>query len=474
MILRLFKPDPARPFQLAKFLSWSFLLVILGCSILMIVVIGNYAKRTIEQKNHEYAHLLAENLNHQIYRRFTLPTVLGFGEIDLQEQKQHERLDQVVRATVHGFKVLQVQILDLEGEVVYSLNGEKTRQEEPPGRGFNQAKQGEPYYRIIRERGSIWSFLDLELAEESHILHTFYPLRAEQRLSTQEEGPLIGVLQFSQDITSDQETILYFQFLVALIIISSALIMFLLLYVITLRADRINAERIREKDRLEHRLHENEKLASLGRMVATISHEIRNPLGVIQSSAEMLYKKAKKEGSREEKLAQAIYEEAQRLGRTVYDFLDYARPKQPVMQEVDLAAILRQCISSLESELQRKDVQIRLHIPEAIALQGDRDLLYSVLYNVLINAVQSMQGSGRIDVTWHEELNRLDIHDSGPGFSLDMVDKFTEPFFTTKEEGTGLGLAIVKNILDSHEAELEFLPPESEGGGLVRITFSRR
>jgi signal transduction histidine kinase len=471
MRIRLFHPDPARPFQLVKFVSWSFFLVILGCSIFMILVIGNYAKRTILQKNREYAHLLAENLNHQIYRRFTLPTVLGYGQVELKQKQQYERLDRVVRATIHGFRVLDVRVLDLEGNIAYAMNEEDLQQENMVGRGFQKAKKGEPFYQIMKMRGSMWGFIDLDLPERSHILRTSFPLRAEKSLSPQKKGPIIGILQFSQDITSDQKTILYFQFLVAVIIIASSLLLFFILYMIILRADRIIAERIREKERLEHRLHENEKLASMGRMVASISHEIRNPLGIIQSSAEMLSKRSQGGDETGNKLARAVYEESQRLSRTVQDFLDYARPKQPTMQDVDLARVLEQCLASLDTELKRKEVSVQRSLPERISVQGDKDLLYLALYNLIINALQAIDGPGGIRIAWLPQESQLEIRDSGPGFSRDLVDKFTEPFFTTKEDGTGLGLAIVKNILDNHGAKLEFASTP-EGGGVVRITFA--
>ncbi|MCF8085820.1 MAG: two-component sensor histidine kinase, partial [Desulfohalobiaceae bacterium] len=454
MSIRLFRTDPARPFQLVKFVSWSFFLVILGCSILMILVIGNYAKRTILQKNREYAHLLAENLNHQIYRRFTLPTVLGYGQVQLKQKQQYERLDRVIRATIHGFRVLDVRVLDLEGKVAYAMYKDEFDEDGMVGRGFQKAKEGEPFYQIIRKKGSMWSFLDLNLPDRSHILHTSFPLRAEQSLSPQKKGPIIGILQFSQDITKDHETIFYFQILVAVIIISSSLLLFFILYMIIRRADRTIAERIREKERLEHKLHQNEKLASMGRMVASISHEIRNPLGIIQSSAEMLVKRSRKGDSAESRLAGAVYEESQRLSRTVQDFLDYARPKEPTLHDVDLSAIVEQCLASLDTEIKRKQTAIQLQIPEKIPLQGDKDLLYLALYNLIINALQAMESPGEIRFTWLEKENQLEIRDSGPGFRPDLVDKFTEPFFTTKEKGTGLGLAIVKNILDSHGAKL--------------------
>jgi signal transduction histidine kinase len=138
---------------------------------------------------------------------------------------------------------------------------------------------------------------------------------------------------------------------------------------------------------------------------------------------------------------------------------------------VDLARVLEQCLASLDTELKRKEVSVQRSLPERISVQGDKDLLYLALYNLIINALQAIDGPGGIRIAWLPQESQLEIRDSGPGFSRDLVDKFTEPFFTTKEDGTGLGLAIVKNILDNHGAKLEFASTP-EGGGVVRITFA--
>ena len=469
---RPFSQDPAHPFQLVKFLSWSSLVLILACSLFLVVFIGNYAKRTILKKDQEFARLLSENLNHQIYQRFTLPTVLGFGRVELKKKAQYERLDQVVQSTIHSFKVLQVRIFDLQGRISYSMDEELIGREDLAGRAFSQAKEaGELDFQVIKQSGSSWwRFFDFNLQSESYVLKTTFPLRTERDLLPRHRGPIIGILQFTQDITSDFETIAYFQGLIAQVVLVSSLILFLLLYVFILRADRILAERIQEKERLERKLHQNEKLASMGRMLASIAHEIRNPLGIIQSSAEILFRKARASDKTESKLSRAIFEEAQRLSRTVNDFLDYARPKQPSFQEVDLVSIIRQCLTFIETELQKKGIEVDVNLPDQVRLQGDKDLLYRALYNLLSNACQAIDGSGKITISWNEEQRRLEVRDSGPGFDPELQDKYLEPFYTTKDAGTGLGLAIVHTILSSHQAGLELGSGEN-GGGLVRISF---
>ncbi|MDD4648659.1 MAG: ATP-binding protein, partial [Desulfoplanes sp.] len=236
---------------------------------------------------------------------------------------------------------------------------------------------------------------------------------------------------------------------------------------------RIFAERMRDKERLEHELHQNEKLASMGRMVASIAHEIRNPLGIIKSSAELLLKKAKKDQDSRAGILQAVLDEAERLARIVNDFLDYARPKSPTMVPVDLCRIVDHIQAFLGNDMLERGIELVKNCPEHVLVQGDSDLLYRAVYNLVVNAGQAISGSGRIRIVIraYSQGAVLEVHDSGPGFEPDMLEKYLEPFYTTKDFGTGLGLSIVSTILTSHGARMQ-LENAPEGGGLVRITFA--
>jgi signal transduction histidine kinase len=468
-----FTPDPAHPFQLVKFLSWSSLALILGTSLFLVVVIGNYAKQTVLEKDKEFARLLAENLNHQIYQRFTLPTVLGFGRIQLKQKPQYERLDQVVQSTIHGFKVLKIRVYDLQGTVSYAMEQDLVGKTGLGGQSIQEAMKGRIKYEVLKENGSLWSFFTFDLPDQSYVLRTTFPLRTEQSLSPRHQGTIIGILQLTQDITTDYESITTFQWLIASVALFSSLVLFLLLYVIIVRADKLLAERIGEKERLERRLHQNEKLASMGRMMASIAHEIRNPLGIIQSSAELLFKKAGSDSSPASRLSKAIFDESQRLSRTVNDFLDYARPKEPDLRPVDLAELLRQGLTFLDPELKAKRIEVVDELPDTIQVDADPDLLYRAMYNLLTNACQALNGAGRISLRWSEQDRRLEIQDSGPGFEPDLAEQYVEPFFTTKDTGTGLGLAIVDSIIKKHGGTLT-LHNASQGGGRVTVTFPEK
>ena len=125
----------------AKFLSWTSLVLILVSSLIMSVVISNSARTSLLLKQQDFATLLAENLNHQIFRRFTLPTIIGYGRIALRNEEQYQRLDQVVQSTIHGLHVKSLRIYDFNSIVAYSSDrsdlGDKDMAGMAVGRALN-------------------------------------------------------------------------------------------------------------------------------------------------------------------------------------------------------------------------------------------------------------------------------------------------------------------------------------------------
>ena len=213
MKLNPFRVDPAHPFQLVKFLSISTLVLILGSSSLMSVFMTNYAKRALLKKNTAFAQLLAENLNHQIYRRFTLPVVLGFGRVELKRKDQYERLEQVIESTIHSFHVRELRIFDEQSEVAYSTNVNQIGNTDMGGKEVREAiEKGERSF-VLQNNLNVWDVVfAFDLQPGDVVLRTVHPLRAERDLRFRDQpGPLLGVLEFTQDITSDYETVLHLQ-----------------------------------------------------------------------------------------------------------------------------------------------------------------------------------------------------------------------------------------------------------------------
>nr|WP_272881699.1 HAMP domain-containing sensor histidine kinase [Fundidesulfovibrio soli] len=222
-------------------------------------------------------------------------------------------------------------------------------------------------------------------------------------------------------------------------------------------------------------------------MVAGIAHEIRNPLGIIRSSSELLVTRVGDKDQLTTRILQAINEEAVRLSKTVGDFLDYARPRALKLSPVDLGQLLDQALTFLEQKFREQGVEMVKEYGQGVVVQADKDLLYRALYNILVNALEAMatqkpaetgEGAGgvrgQIVVRLKEEGGKalLTFLDTGPGIPADIRDKLLDPFFTTKESGTGLGLAITANILRSHGATIA-LGDNPEGGARVDIVFAK-
>ncbi|MFW5489597.1 MAG: sensor histidine kinase [Desulfovibrio sp.] len=476
------------PFQLIKLISWSFLILILGFNLALSMFVAEYAQRTLLEKQKEYARLLAENLNHQIFRRFTLPTLLGIGDFDLRSKEQYAQIDNVIRATIHSFHVLNLRVYGFDETVSYSLEKEEVGADHMADKAVSDAlKDGTRTFEIIN-KDPIWkALLTYKLAPESVILRTVFVLRTEKPFLKNDMN--YWAVELTQDITGDYQTAINFQRLIVITSLFSSLLLFFVLVLIIRRADRVTQERAREKEQLERELHQSEKLASMGRMVSGVAHEIRNPLGIIRSSAEHLLSKATRNNDPSAPLLQAIFSESKRLSRTVNDFLDYARPKQPRQDDVNLASVLDQGTTFLESRCRETGVTLQRRYPKELHIHGDKDLLYRAFYNLLANALEAMEAersgpekSGqdahgaesilRVTASQSRDSLTLVVQDTGPGFDPDVLDQVKDPFFTTKDTGTGLGLAIVNNIFQAHGARM-VLENASTGGARISVTFPK-
>lgn len=452
-------------------------MLILASSLSLAIFIGNSARNTLLLRQQQYALLLAENLNHQIYRRFTLPTFLTFGRIALRQPVQYERLDEVVQFTIHGLHVETLRIYGADKIINYSIDANELGTTGIDPDAIDQAMRGGgPTFETLSEISLFKAMFQLSLPRRSFLLRTVFPLRVDLRPRDDDasttETMTTGVLEISRDITDDYDTVIRFQWLILATCLGSSAVLFGLLQFFILRAERTLVARMARTQKLEAELHQNEKLAGMGRVVASIAHEIRNPLGIIRSSAELLLRRPGETDAANKRILEAVYDESCRLSQTVNDFLDYARPRSPRHDRVDLNQVLNQALGFLESECSRQGVAVVRHTSSLFVL-GDKDLLYRAVYNVLSNALQAIGHDGVIRIRGQirdDGCAELEFHDSGPGFPEEHLARLLDPFFTTKDHGTGLGLPIVNTIITGHGGRLE-LSNAPEGGAVLRIVL---
>jgi two-component system sensor histidine kinase HydH len=297
-------------------------------------------------------------------------------------------------------------------------------------------------------------------------LKTFIPFR--QVRDSGEEGDLImGVIEIKKDLSKNYNDIINFQWRIIMLSVSIMGVLFLVLRYIVSRAGEKIEKRAQERLKLEEKLNQAERLAQLGTMVATVSHEIKSPLGIVRSTAEILEKRIQKVAPGNEHLAKIVIDETVRLNNIVVEFLDFARPQIPDLKPGRLNKLVHKVLDFLGPELKTKHVELISDLaPGLPGVRLDQNLFYRALLNILFNAIQVMEEGGQLQVTsrqTEEKKIELLIKDSGQGMGEEKCKQIFEPFFTDKHKGTGLGLAITKNIIDAHGASISVESVVGEG-----------
>lgn len=455
-----------QPFRLVKYFSFTGFFVILVFTFILSLFISQQAKNMLLKQSEDYARLVAENLNHQVFLQFILPMAQIYGRIRLREEVQFRQLDAVIRSTIHGFNVEKVNVYDFDGMIIYSTDKKLIETKGQSSPSYRAAMDGKSTSTLIVQSGRFGGF------DQTRSLQTFTPFRAEKAF-VGSVGEVLAVFEIYQDLTEDYAEIIKFQYLSIAISLLFTLLLFAVLRQIVKRADSIIEERNNEWRTLQERLHQSEKLAALGQMVAAVSHEIRNPLGIISSTAELLRGKLKKYEP-DNQLADVIVEESGRLAGIVTEFLDFARPQEPKITSLSLQEIIKKNLNFLAPEIDKKGITISQLYGGPASIQADPDLIYRALLNIFLNAIQATPNEGRISVNTTGRNGRkgdvaiVTISDTGTGIKPEDLKMIFNPFFTTKDKGSGLGLAIVKNIIQSHRGDI-FIEPIEGGGTRVEI-----
>lgn len=455
-----------RPFQLVKYFSFSSLGVILLFTLFLSWAISKNARKVMLDQSEAYSLLLAESLNQQVIRGFVLPTVVRYGKIALSNPDQFQRLDRIVRTATRSMKMESVTIYDSNINIIsYSTEEEKVGKKDLGGIEYEKALQGEANSQIFSS-GTVLSFVPGSPAVQCR-LKTFIPFRLRQDKNNS-DGIIMGVIEITQDLSDEYGATVQLQ--KKIILVSSLVmgILFLVLRTIVSRGDKIMDKRVRERLELEQKLYDIERLAHLGTMVATVSHEIKSPLGIVRSTAEILLKRIKKVAPGNENLAEIIVAETTRLNNIVLEFLDFARPQKVTLKPVDINQSVTQVLQFVEADLLEKEIVLSQELtPDIGPISIDSDLFYRALLNIIVNAIQAMPGGGMLTVKTSlmdtDASVAISIEDSGIGMSEDTVDEIFKPFFTKKSKGTGLGLAITKSIIDQHRGTISATSQEGRG-----------
>jgi len=456
-----------------KFFAYASFIVLIIFSFPFSMIVSQRAKDILMKSYENYALLLGENLNHQVFQNFSIPVTRQFGKIRLREKRQYEMMDRIVRNTIHSFKIDLVNIYDIgQGVIAYStdpnLIGNKVRE----SLGYKKAVDGQDFSRFISGGDYFWGF-GIERIGSKKKLRTYIPFRGVDPF-TGDRGHVLGVFELIQDLGEEYESVVKLQYIIfGLSLLIMGLIFVALLFIVR-KAERTIEERAREQRELEAQLSQAERLAALGEMVAGVSHEIRNPLGIIRSTAELL-RGVSDSKEKQKTLSNMIIEESSRLDNIVTEFMDFARPQKPNLQECYLGEIIEKNLLFLNPELDKRGISVHDNLNgRSMKLWADPQLLYRSFLNIFVNAIQSMEDGGVITVEVKEEKGRyvVGVKDAGSGISGENLKKIFNPFFSTKDKGSGLGLSIVRNIMEAHGGGVE-IESQVGSGTKVKITLPK-
>lgn len=211
----------------------------------------------------------------------------------------------------------------------------------------------------------------------------------------------------------------------------------------------------------------SQRLASIGRLAAGVAHEIRNPLSSIKGFA-TYFKERYREVPEDQKTAEVMIQEVERLNRVIGQLLEFARPMSIQQRETSLQTLIQHSLKVIEGEANKKGIRVNtITPPEIEKVMIDPDRFKQVLLNLYLNAIEATGKDGRLTVEVARDEDEKDIRiiisDTGRGIKQDDLPHIFDPYFTSKSSGTGLGLAIVLKIVESHGGKIDVESHPGEG-----------
>ena len=239
--------------------------------------------------------------------------------------------------------------------------------------------------------------------------------------------------------------------------------------------NRMSDSLIKKRNELEETYKElamRERMAEIGNFSMMIAHELKNPLGIIKGSVDIIAKEGVKAKVRRT-MVEYIQDEVKRLNRLVEDFLSFARPNPAHKSLVDINQVITKMVNFTPfPDFKEKGVSLKVELSKEIPeINVDEHQIYQTFLNLFNNAIQAIPKGG--EITFKTEKSRngilITIMDNGIGIPDEEKGKVFEPFFTKKERGTGLGLSVVKKIIDNHQGEIRIT--DRDGGGTVFLIW---
>ena len=235
---------------------------------------------------------------------------------------------------------------------------------------------------------------------------------------------------------------------------------------------------VRQVEESQRKLIQAEKMAAIGRLTASIAHEVNNPLQAVRNCLHLVDRHDLTPEKRKEYLVLAN-SEVERLMDTIRQMLDFSRPSTRDRVATDMNQLVETVLALLEKQLQKQEIRVETlfdpHLPLVLVV---RNQIQQVFFNILLNAMEAMPNGGKIKITTGQDQEFVEVifEDTGPGVSESQQAQIFEPFISSKPHGTGLGLSVSYTILDAHGGKLELLngqEQKGDGGASFRVALPK-
>ncbi len=229
---------------------------------------------------------------------------------------------------------------------------------------------------------------------------------------------------------------------------------------------------VEEKEKLEEELRRSERLASLGRLVAGVAHELRNPIGIVKTSTQLMEQELKGKAPEILEFTSVINEQVDRQNRVIKELLDFGRPSKPVIENVSVNSLLEKVLVFTRAMLRQNNIQLNLSLGKELpVIRVDGEQVKQVFVNLILNAVQAMPNGGTLTIETFADDQYVYIlfTDTGDGIPEEELKNIFDPFYTTKETGTGLGLSISHRIVTLNKGKIS--ADTSESGSVFTVKF---
>jgi PAS domain S-box-containing protein len=224
----------------------------------------------------------------------------------------------------------------------------------------------------------------------------------------------------------------------------------------------------------ERRIRESERFAHIGKLTTSLAHEIRNPLSSVKMNIQIFLKNTKLNGNDKRRM-EIMLSETSRLERILDEMLDFARPLRLNLEPASMNEIIDSCLEMMEAKIREKGIAVVKKYSRSIPnVPVDHEKIEQAIINILLNSVEALPDSGKIEVTTKQTLRdrravKVEISDDGPGISNSDLPYVFDPFFSNKKKGTGLGLSNVKKIIEAHGGAESVVLRKPQG---IRFSFT--